>query len=137
MRKGRPSDFPQAAKIERHRLRPKLIVRRRKRSPPDERTGVVDQDVEPAEKRHRLGHDAFRLFRRSEIASTRGTAPTEHARFVHQRFPGRGCALAIETKKFFMDEHTGAVDGAALAGVTNALAGTVDGVLGVLAREGR
>ena len=28
-------------------------------------------------------------------------------RFVHERYPGRGCAIAIEFKKFFMDEWTG------------------------------
>lgn len=31
----------------------------------------------------------------------------ELARFVHQRFPLTGCALAVEFKKFFMDEWTG------------------------------
>ncbi len=28
-------------------------------------------------------------------------------RFVHERYPGRGCAIAIEFKKFFMDEWSG------------------------------
>jgi hypothetical protein len=31
-------------------------------------------------------------------------------RFVHERFPGRGCAIALEFKKFFMDEWTGVPD---------------------------
>ena len=31
----------------------------------------------------------------------------EQARFVHNRYPGRGCAIALEFKKFFMDEWTG------------------------------
>ena len=31
-------------------------------------------------------------------------------RFVHENFPGRGCAIALEFKKFFMDEWTGAPD---------------------------
>ena len=31
----------------------------------------------------------------------------EQARFVHDRYPGRGCAIALEFKKFFMDEWTG------------------------------
>ena len=30
----------------------------------------------------------------------------EQARFVHQRYPETGCAIAIEFKKFFMDEWT-------------------------------
>ena len=36
-------------------------------------------------------------------------------RFVHERYPGRGCAIAIEFKKFFMDEWTGEPDPAELA----------------------
>lgn len=36
-------------------------------------------------------------------------------RFVHERYPQKGCAIAIEFKKFFMDEWTGVPDTAALA----------------------
>ena len=32
------------------------------------------------------------------------------SRWVHEQFPGRGCALAIEFKKTFMDEWAGVVD---------------------------
>ena len=31
----------------------------------------------------------------------------EQTRFVHERYPDTGCAIAIEFKKFFMDEWTG------------------------------
>ncbi len=31
----------------------------------------------------------------------------ELTRFVHERYPGRGCAIALEFRKFFMDEWTG------------------------------
>lgn len=31
----------------------------------------------------------------------------EQTRFVHERYPETGCAIAIEFKKFFMDEWTG------------------------------
>jgi hypothetical protein len=34
----------------------------------------------------------------------------EQTRFVHARYPGQGCAIAIEFKKFFMDEWTGEPD---------------------------
>lgn len=34
----------------------------------------------------------------------------EQTRFVHERFPQTGCAIAIEFKKFFMDEWTGQPD---------------------------
>jgi hypothetical protein len=39
----------------------------------------------------------------------------ELARFVHQRFPQNGCAIALEFKKFYMDEWTGEPDAAELA----------------------
>jgi hypothetical protein len=35
--------------------------------------------------------------------------------FVHERYPERGCAIAVEFKKFFMDEWTGEPDPAELA----------------------
>ncbi len=34
----------------------------------------------------------------------------EQTRFVHERYPEQGCAIALEFKKFFMDEWTGAPD---------------------------
>jgi hypothetical protein len=34
----------------------------------------------------------------------------EQTRFVHDRYPGQGCAIALEFKKFFMDEWTGEPD---------------------------
>jgi|tagenome__1003787_1003787.scaffolds.fasta_scaffold20987870_2 hypothetical protein len=36
-------------------------------------------------------------------------------RFVHERYPLRGCAIAFEFKKFFMDEWTGDTDAKELA----------------------
>lgn len=39
----------------------------------------------------------------------------EQTRFVHQRYPGRGCAIALEFKKFYMDEWTGQPDPAELS----------------------
>jgi hypothetical protein len=47
---------------------------------------------------------------------------------VHVRFPEHGCALAIELKKTFMDEWTGAIDDEHVAELTVALAATVPGV---------
>lgn len=38
----------------------------------------------------------------------------EQTRFIHQQFPSTGCAIAIEFKKFFMDEWTGEPDMVAL-----------------------
>ena len=38
----------------------------------------------------------------------------EQTRFVHDRYPAKGCAIAIEFKKFFMDEWSGEPDPAEL-----------------------
>ncbi|MEO7365218.1 MAG: N-formylglutamate amidohydrolase [Sphingomicrobium sp.] len=39
----------------------------------------------------------------------------EQTRFIHDRYPGRACAIALEFKKFFMDEWSGQPDAAELA----------------------
>jgi hypothetical protein len=39
----------------------------------------------------------------------------EQVRFVHARYPGQGCAIALEFKKFYMDEWTGEPDRRELA----------------------
>lgn len=46
----------------------------------------------------------------------------EQTRFVHERFPLNGCAIAIEFKKFFMEEWTGTPDRAILDDLRLALA---------------
>lgn len=54
----------------------------------------------------------------------------EQTRFVHDRYPGKGCAIAIEFKKIFMDEWTGTPDAAAL----KAMRGLIDHVADVSRR---
>ena len=39
----------------------------------------------------------------------------EQTRFIHERYPNRACAIALEFKKFFMDEWTGTPDRAEVA----------------------
>jgi N-formylglutamate amidohydrolase len=51
------------------------------------------------------------------------------SRWVNETFPGVGCALAIEVKKLFMDEHTGELDREVHAALGNALAAIVPGLL--------
>jgi N-formylglutamate amidohydrolase len=51
------------------------------------------------------------------------------ARWIHQTFPGAACVLAIEFKKFFMDEWTGKPDELQLKTIRQALHATVPGVL--------
>ena len=54
-------------------------------------------------------------------------------RWVHERYAGVGCALAVELKKVFMDEWTGIPDDSHLAELTDAFAATVPLLLGELA----
>ncbi len=51
------------------------------------------------------------------------------AQYVHQHFPATGCALAIELKKFFMDEWTGTVDDTMFCAIHEALESTTPGLL--------
>jgi N-formylglutamate amidohydrolase len=45
-------------------------------------------------------------------------------RWIHETFPHQACAIAIEFKKFFMDEWTGEVDRGQLAALRSALEST-------------
>jgi N-formylglutamate amidohydrolase len=56
------------------------------------------------------------------------------SRWVHAAFGGQACCLAVEVKKFFMDERTGELDETAWAGVREAMAATVPGILGEIDR---
>lgn len=58
----------------------------------------------------------------------------QHARWTHGAFPDSACVLAVEVKKFFMDEWTGEADPELLDQIGKALASTVPGVLEELAR---
>ncbi len=53
----------------------------------------------------------------------------QFSRWVHESFPNSGCALAIEFKKFFMDEWTGEPDRANIYAIQQALKSTLPGVL--------
>ena len=53
-------------------------------------------------------------------------------RWIHQTFPQTGCALAIEFKKFFMDEWSGQPDRSQVTAIRLALQSTVPGVLAEL-----
>ncbi len=54
--------------------------------------------------------------------------------FVHEHFPRIGCVLAIEVKKFFMDEWSGTVDMKQLEAMLRALKSTVPSILEELER---
>ena len=56
----------------------------------------------------------------------------EQTRFVHANFPDSGCAIALEFKKFYMDEWTGAPDPAeleAMRAFINHIAATAEELL--------
>lgn len=50
------------------------------------------------------------------------------SRWVHESFPGAGCSLAIEFKKFFMDEWTGQLYVAEHEAMKKSLMATVPGI---------
>lgn len=56
----------------------------------------------------------------------------QFARWTHQTFPESACVLAIEFKKFFMDEWTGRPDPIQLQAIRRALQAIVPGVLEAL-----
>jgi len=56
----------------------------------------------------------------------------EQTRFVHGRYPHQGCAIALEFKKFFMDEWSGEPDPdevAAMRGFITHVAATAEDIL--------
>ncbi len=55
-------------------------------------------------------------------------------RWIHQKFPQQVVSIAIEFKKFFMDEWTGDVDFTGVAEIHRALQSTVPGVVEELAK---
>jgi hypothetical protein len=57
-----------------------------------------------------LRHFEFRGQRMDVRENVAFQGKGEQTRFVHERFPKTGCAIAIELKKFFMDEWTGDPD---------------------------
>jgi N-formylglutamate amidohydrolase len=92
--------------------------------------------------------DAFLASMRAQRVAGRPLDVRENVRFqggwfsawIHRTYPETGVALAIEVKKTFMDEWTGAPDPVRTEEVGRALAGTVPAVrdaLGVPARAPR
>ena len=50
----------------------------------------------------------------------------EQTRFIHERYPGQACAIAIEFKKFFMDEWSGQPDAKELDAMRRFIAHTAN-----------
>ena len=86
---------------------------------------------------HRSLHHATSRSKRSTgtdsmSVRTSGSVAATSRRGSTSRYPDRGCALAIELKKTFMDEWTGEIDDAHLEALRCALAATTPGLLDVL-----
>ena len=60
----------------------------------------------------------------------------EQTRFIHHEFPASGCAIAIEFKKFFMDEWTGEADAEALHAIRVMIRSTLPLLEDILERKG-
>lgn len=82
---------------------------------------VVDGLIDDLRKANVLGRH---LDVRENIKFKGGGFPA----FVHRHFPKTGCAVAIEFKKFWMDEWNGTYDPAQHTALHTALASTVGGV---------
>ncbi len=80
---------------------------------------VVDRFLEALAK----GRLAGRPLAVGENVSFQGRG--EQTRFIHERFPETGCAIAVEFKKIFMDEWTGRPDRSAVAELRHLLASTI------------
>lgn len=83
---------------------------------------VVDRFIESLRQVDFMGR---RLDVRENIKFKGGHFP----KWIHSRFPDSGCALAIEVKKFFMDEWTGTPFWDVIHAVRNALEQTVEPAL--------
>ncbi len=58
-------------------------------------------------------------------------------RWIHENFPDSACCLAVEVKKFFMDEWTGELFSEEFEAVPRALQSTLPGLLESLEKAGR
>lgn len=83
---------------------------------------VIERFMRDLAARHVRGHQL-------DVRENVRFAGGQLARWVNDRYPGQGCALAIEVKKTFMDEWTGLVDDGHLDELRDALAATRPGLL--------
>ena len=101
-------------------------------------TGSMDRDLwEPVINRFisdlsNVDFDGRKLDVRENIKFRGG----QFSNWVHQQFPTSGCALAIEVKKFFMDEWSGTLHRDLFGFIHKALGSTVPGLLEELEKLG-
>lgn len=68
------------------------------------------------------------LGRRLDVRENIKFVGRQFPKWVHTNYPDSGCAIAIEIKKFFMDEWTGELDRDAHDAIRRALASTLPGL---------
>jgi hypothetical protein len=68
------------------------------------------------------------LSRRLDVRENVKFVGRQFPKWVHTNYPDSGCAIAIEFKKFFMDEWTGKLDMDAHNAIRHALASTLSGL---------
>jgi N-formylglutamate deformylase len=89
--------------------------------------GIVSRFMSDLSSYNFLGR---RLDVRENVKFRGGNFP----RWVHSTFPDTGCAIAVEFKKFFMDEWTGEPDSLQVKEIHKAIASTIPGILKELAK---
>jgi len=70
--------------------------------------------------------------RRLEVVENIKFKGRELARWIHSHYPGSACVLALEFKKFFMDEWTGVGDIDCILSIREALERTIPAVMDAL-----
>ncbi len=97
--------------------------------PPQRWTQVVDALIDGVESFDFAGR---RLTIGVDVAFQGRGALT---RFVHENFPENGCGIALEVKKFFMDEWTGVPHRAEIGALQHLFAGLLPRLRAMLARH--
>ncbi len=93
-------------------------------------TGSLSCDWDPLVERFITDLRAFNfLGRQLDVRENVQFRGGHFSRWVHQQFPNSACVLAIEVKKFFMDEWSHKPDRIQVNAIREALHSTVPGVL--------
>lgn len=92
---GGARDAASAIDVERHDLRPERVVGLGLGFARYQRTGVVHQYIQSAEKLHRFAHEPFAFGRVGEIGSSVSVPSAERFRFSLQSAGGIGAAAIV------------------------------------------
>ena len=94
-------------------------------------TGTLDREYwQPIVERFTYDMRHFDFFgRQLDVRENIKFKGGHFAKWIHERFPRSACVLAIEVKKFFMNEWTNQPDNAKMSAIHQALKSSVSGVL--------